>query len=175
MADEKPDFISAMPNDMKPPSLVKRAPTPGLLHELKTEITKKRSIKRIVGWVLLVLALIVLAVQYLNAAKYQALVQVIAEDKIGVNPTGERLDFGDLPRDKDAVRTVSLESKGDTGAYVMIWKFGEIGDFLKPDKNYFTVQPHTQVKVEFTVHIPNSAEFKYYKGRVVIFQIPKIW
>jgi len=125
--------------------------------------------------VLILLVLVVIAVQIINAAKYSALVQVIKEDRIGVNPTGERLDFGDLPHNKDAVRTVSLSSGGDTASYIIIWKFGDISDFIKISKNYFTLAPHTMEQLEFTAHIPNSADYKYYKGTVVIFQIPKIW
>lgn len=134
-----------------------------------------RSWKKIVLWCVLVLVGIVLVVQYINAAKYPALVQVINEDRIGVNPTGDALDFGDLPRDKSAVRTVTLESNGNTGAFVVVWKFGDIADLVKISKNYFTLEPHTTEKLEFSTYIPNSAEFKYYKGKVVIFQIPKIW
>src|SRR3989338_6988792 len=95
------------------------------------ESKPKKSWLRWVLYGILVLVLMFIAVQFFNAAKYEALVQVIEEDKIGVNPTGERLDFGDLPRDKSAVRTVTLESKGNTPAYVMVWNRGEMGDFLK--------------------------------------------
>ena len=139
------------------------------------EEKKKKSKAKIIGWAILVLILAVAAVQYLNAAKYEALVQVIQDDKIGVNPTGERLDFGDLPRNKSAVRNVILQSSGNTGAYVIVWKQGDIGDFMKISRNYFTLKPHTTEKVEISVTIPNSAEFRYYKGKVVIFQIPKVW
>ncbi|OGE74430.1 MAG: hypothetical protein A3I07_00745 [Candidatus Doudnabacteria bacterium RIFCSPLOWO2_02_FULL_42_9] len=139
------------------------------------ESKPKKSWLRWVLYGILVLVLMFIAVQFFNAAKYEALVQVIEEDKIGVNPTGERLDFGDLPRDKSAVRTVTLESKGNTATYVMVWKFGAISDFMKVNKNYFTLEPGQTERLEFNVHIPNSAEYKYYKGKVWVFQIPKIW
>ena len=139
------------------------------------ESPKKRPWGKIIVWVIVIVIVIVGAVQYLNAAKYQALVQVIKEDKIGVNPTGDALDFGDLPHDKDAIRTVTLESKGNTASFIMVWKFGDISDLVKVDKNYFTLSPHSTQKLEFTVHVPNSAEVRYYSGKVVIFQIPKIW
>ncbi len=138
---------------------------------------KKRSWGKIITWVIVLLVLMFLAVQYINAARYEALVQVIAEDKIGVNPTGERLDFGDLPRDKDAVRTVSLENASPYKAksYILVWKRGEIADFMRVEPNNFTLEPGQNTKLEFTVHVPNSAEFRYYKGKVIIFQIPKFW
>lgn len=176
MSEEKIDFINSMPGTMRPSNL---SPNPAgqkkLQHTLEVAAGKKRSWKKIIGWLILVIIAVIAAVQYVNAAKYQAQVQVINEDRIGVNPTGERLDFGDLPRDKSAVRTVILQSKGNTGAYVMVWKFGAISDLMKVSKNYFTLKPHTTEKLEFSTYVPNSAEFKYYKGRVIIFQIPKVW
>ena len=134
---------------------------------------KKMSIGKIIAWVIVVLVGIFLVIQYINAAKYPALVQVIKEEKIGVNPTGDALDFGDLPRNRSAARTVTLKSEGNTASYIMIWKFGAISDLMKVDKNYFILKPHTTEKLEFSTTIPNSAEFRYYKGRVLIFQIPK--
>jgi len=130
---------------------------------------------KVILWVAAVLVGILLVIQYINAAKYEALVQVIEEDVVGVNPTGERLDYGDLPRDKSAVRMVTLKSEGDTGAYVIVWMRGELGNLMNVNKNFFTLEPKTEEKLEFSVYIPNSAEFKYYYGKVVIFQIPKIW
>ena len=126
-------------------------------------------------WGIVIIIVLFILVQYLSAANYQALVQVINEDRIGVNPTSEKLDFGDLPRNKDAVRTVTLESSGNTASYVIIWQRGEIADLMKPNKNNFTLAAHTTQKIDFTVHIPNSAEYKYYKGSVMIFKIPKFW
>ena len=130
---------------------------------------------KIVIWIIVVVIGILLAIQYINAAKYPALVQVIKEDRIGVNPTGDALDFGDLPRNRSAVRTVELKSDGNTASYIIIWKFGDISDLVKLDKDYFTMSRHTTEKVEFRIFVPNSAEYRYYRGKVIIFQIPKIW
>lgn len=171
------DPLESMPSELKPAGLAERDSKRGLLSELKGEILKKRPVKNIVGWVILVLVLIFIAVQYINAEKYDALVQAIDSETFGVNPTGERLDFGDLPKDKSAVRTVSLinNSPYKVSSYIMVWKFGEIGDLIRVDKNYFTLKPGAGEKLEFTTRIPNSAELKYYKGKVIIFQIPKPW
>ena len=140
-----------------------------------SEPLKKPSKLRLVVWIIMTLIAVFLIVQYLNAARYDALVQVIEEDRIGVNPTGERLDFGDLPRDKSAVRTITLQSKGNTGAYVIVWKRGAIADLLDVNKNFFTLEPGKTEALELSIYIPNSADFKYYRGRVIIFQIPKVW
>ncbi len=166
-----------MPSHMKPKAVMEREQQRGFLSELKSEITRPRPKKRVAAWIILVLAFIFLAVQYVNAEKYDALVQVVDSDKIGVNPTGERLDFGDLPKDKTAVRTVSLvnQSPYKVSSYIMVWKFGEIGDLMKVDKNYFTLKSGQGEKLEFTVRTPNSAEYRYYRGKVIVFQIPKPW
>src|SRR3989344_4725105 len=90
------------------------------------ESKPKKSWLRWVLYGILGLVLMFIAVQFFNAAKYEALVQVIEEDKIGVSRAGEGLDFGYLPRDKSAVRAVTLESKGNAAPYVVVWKFGAI-------------------------------------------------
>jgi len=166
---ENDNLVNSIPGNLKPAG-VQPVKVGGAQPE-----KKKRPIGKIVLWVVVFLIVFFGVIQYINASKYEALVQVIKEDKIGVNPTGERLDFGDLPRDKSASRNVTLSSKGKTGTYVMVWKFGGISDLLKVNKNYFTLKPGTTEKLEFSVYIPNSAEYKYYKGKVLIFQIPKIW
>ena len=175
--DNNQDAFSNMPDSLKPTNM-----TPNLQAQKNLNI-KMESIqpkKRMSGgakffWFIIALIVILALVQYFSAAKYPALVQVIKEDRIGVNPTGNALDFGDLPRDKSAVRTVDLVSNGGIGSYIMVWKFGGISDLVKVDKNYFTLKPHTTERLEFTAYIPNSANYQYYKGQVIIFQIPKIW
>ena len=58
-----------------------------------------------------VLVIVFLFVFYiaLDANKYQATVHVIeGEGKVGVNPTTERLDFGDLSPGTSAIRRVDI-------------------------------------------------------------------
>jgi hypothetical protein len=175
MPEQRPDPLGAMPNAMKPAKLQVN-PVGQQQNMQKVDQQRPRHHRgRRLGWVILLLIVVVLAVQFFNAAKYSALVQVIKEDRIGVNPTGNALDFGDLPKNKSAVRTVSISSGGNTPSYIMIWKFGGISDFVTISKNNFTLAPHSNEKIEFTVNIPNSANYQYYKGNVIIFQIPKIW
>lgn len=138
---------------------------------------KKKTLGKTIGYIILVLILLLVGVQYFNAARYEAQVQVIEEDRIGVNPTDQRLDFGDLPRDKNAKRVVTLTNNSPyrVKSYVIVWTRGEISDFMNVNPNFFTLEPGIEAKVEFGLHIPNSAEYRYYKGKVVIFQLPKIW
>lgn len=133
--------------------------------------------KKLIGYIALLLFVMFVAVQFFNAARYEALVQVINQDKIGVNPTDQRLDFGDLPRDKEAVRVVKLENNSPykVKSFIIVWKFGELAELMKVNRNNFTLKPGERTELEFTVHIPNSSEFRYYKGRVWVFQIPKPW
>ncbi len=177
MTAQQPDFINQMPSSLKPPNMqpnvVQQTKLEEKIKELKPR--KKMSVGGKIAWVIVIVIVIIALVQYFNAAKYPALVQVIKEDRIGVNPTGNALDFGDLPRDKSAIRTVNLVSNGNTASYIMVWKFGGISDLISVDKNYFTLKAHTTEKLQFTAYIPNSANYQYYKGEVMIFQIPKIW
>lgn len=175
--EENKDFIKAMPDDLKPANLQPNAQAQKKAEEKIQELKprKKMSVAKKIVWGIVIVIALVALVQYFNAAKYQALVQVIKEDRIGVNPTGKALDFGDLPHNKSAIRTVNLVSNGNTASYIIIWKFGGISDLIKVDKNYFTLKAHTTEQLQFTAYIPNSASYQYYKGTVVIFQIPKIW
>lgn len=175
--EDNMDAFRNMPASMKPPV---RPPNVEAQKKLDVKIQnmtpkKKMSLGKKFLLIIVLLIVVVALVQVFSAAKYSALVQVIKEDRIGVNPTGNALDFGDLPRDKSAVRTVNLVSNGNTGTYIMVWKFGGISDLIKVDKNYFTLKPHTTERLEFTAYIPNSANYQYYKGEVIIFQIPKLW
>lgn len=147
------------------------------MNYMDTEVKKPRAWSKIAGYMLLALVVFLLAVQYFNAARYDVLVQVVGDDKIGVNPTGERLDFGDLPHDKNAVRLVTLknDSPYNVPSYIVVWNRGEISEFMDVSRNNFVLETGQEEKLEFTIHIPNSAELRYYYGKVVIFQIPKIW
>ncbi len=139
--------------------------------------SRKISKKKIALYILLVIVLTAAAVQFLNASKYDALVQVKDTDTVGVNPTGDRLDFGDLPRNRDAIRIVNLanQSPYKVSSLVVVWKYGDIADLMKLNKNNFVLEPGESERLEFTVHVPSSADYKYYRGKVVIFQIPKLW
>ena len=60
-----------------------------------------------------VLAAIFVIVQFINAAKYEMVVNVVeGENVLGLNPTTERLDFGDLSRNNGIARQISIENGG---------------------------------------------------------------
>lgn len=117
------------------------------------------------------------SVQLLAADRYQAVVNVIeGADIVGVNPSAERLDFGDLSRDTGASRFVNLKNPGKRAKTIWVVKLGKIAELMKIDKSAkFTLRPGEEVKVEFSLKIPVSAPLGKYQGRVMIFKWPKVF
>ena len=129
-------------------------------------------IKKILIGIGLILTLFVV-IQVVNAAKYEMVVNVVeGENIMGINPLAERLDFGDLSRNNGMTRYVTFKSSGGTSVYIAAFKFGEISDLVKLNKNFFTLNPGEEVKMSFEIQIPPSAEVKQYSGGVWIFRIP---
>jgi len=146
------------------------------INEEVVEQKKKTPLWRKIAWGIVILILVVVAVQVLIADKYKATVLVIeGEKKVGVNPTSESLDFGDLSKDTSASRFVTLKSGGgDT--YIWVMKFGSLSDLIKIDDNKFVLSAGQEKKVEFSVYMPASAKIgERMNGSVWIFKIPKIW
>lgn len=132
-------------------------------------------LKKILLGILAVLLIFVI-IQIVNAAKYSMVVQVVeGENVMGVNPLADKLDFGDLSRNNGMTRYVTFKSSGGTPVYIAAFKFGEISDLVKMDKNFFTLNPGEEVKLAFEIKIPPSAEFKQYSGSVWIFRVPKFF
>lgn len=125
---------------------------------------------------LAVFGIIFLIVFYivLDANKYRAQVRVIeGEGKVGVNPTTERLDFGDLSRGTTGVRRVDLQNGTPIPMWIGIVKLGGISSLVDISNNYFVLKPRTSETIEFTLYMPASGEVgKLYTGRVFIFRIP---
>lgn len=137
---------------------------------------KPRPLFKKIIWGIVVLILFVAAIQIAVADKYSAQVIVIAgEKKVGVNPTTEKLDFGDLSADTTATRFITLNADGmDT--YILVWKFGGIAELIKLNKNNFIISQGQTEKLEFSLYMPPSAPIdKKYSGYVWIFKLPKIW
>ena len=104
----------------------------------------------------------------LDANKYAAQVRTIeGEGKVGVNPTTERLDFGDLSRGTSAVRTVTVKNDTFMPFFVSVIKLGAISDFIKQEKNNFVLRRGDEAKMEMTVYMPASAEIDQDRKSVV--------
>lgn len=144
---------------------------------LRQSQDKKMPLGKKIFLVVLAIIVLVAAVQVVNADKYKATVLPIeGERKVGVNPTSELLDFGDLSRDTAASRTVTLKSSGSSNTYVWIMKFGTLADLIKTEQSSFVLKAGEEKKVEFNVYMPNSAPIgQRMDGNVWIFKIPKIW
>src|SRR3989304_6855723 len=111
--------------------------------ELKENETEQKK-RMFAGWwsdlqrwekaVSIVCAILVLFLFYvtLDANKYQTVVRVVeGEGRVGVNPTTERLDFGDLSRGTSAVRTVTIKNGTIMPMYVVMVKTGKIADLVE--------------------------------------------
>ena len=131
---------------------------------------------RKIGWGIVALIMMIAVVQMAVADKYQAQVLAIeGEGKVGVNPTTEKLDFGDLSGDTSAARYITLNASGmDT--YIYVWKFGSIAELMKLSSNNFTMRKGDEKKLELSIYMPSSAPAgEKYTGQVWIFKMPKIW
>jgi|SRR3989338_9397236 len=139
----------------------------------KTAGAPMKTREKVIGIIVIVIFFFAFYVT-LDANKYSSLVRVIEGDgKVGVNPTADALDFGDLSRGTSAVRRVDIENGTPIPMYIAIIKTGRIGELTKIDKNYFTLGAHEKTKIEFTVYMPASAQIEdKYKGRVYLFKIP---
>ena len=121
-----------------------------------------------------VIAAIFVIVQFINAAKYEMVVNVVeGENVLGLNPTTKRLDFGDLSRNNGIARQVTIENGGGMDIFVAAFKFGELASLVKLDRNFFVLKPGEEAQISLEVSIPPSAETKKYDGKVWIFRLPK--
>ena len=147
--------------------------------KIQTMEKKKWTTKKILKLVALFVITVFIwigAVQYFAADKYNAVVKVQEEDKgVGVNPTTEELDFGDLPKGDNLMRFVTIENGGEMDVYVKIIKTGSISDLIEINKNNFVLSSGNSVKIELLLEMPISADKEGYEGKVIIFKLPKLF
>jgi hypothetical protein len=113
----------------------------------------------------------------LDANKYRAVVQVVGgEGKVGINPTSEVLDFGDLSRGSTAARHVEIKNNTAIPFLVAVVRIGGISSLMELDKNFFVLSEFATDRVGFSVYMPASAEIgAVLLGRVYVFKIPTFW
>lgn len=135
---------------------------------------------KVIGVILIICFLFVFYV-VLDANKYGMQVLIIeGEGKVGVNPTSESLDFGDMSKGTTAVRVVTIKNGTFMPMQVMVWKMGSLSELVDiSDKatgqegNYFKLQPDTEMKVDFAASMPASVvPGQKFTGRVFIFKVP---
>lgn len=156
--------------DILPPRQTEQATLPVERIGFWRSLTKKEKIAAIACLI------VFLCVFYitLDANKYRATVRVIEGDsKVGINPTTERLDFGDLSKGTSAIRRIDLENNSPFSTKVIIVDMGGISELMKTANHMFTLRSGEKKQMNFEVYIPASAEInKTYSGRVFIFRIP---
>ncbi len=141
----------------------------------KKKITLKKILKLVILFIMLVFVWVGI-VQYMAADKYDAVVKVVEEGgKIGVNPTAERLDYGDIPKGNALTRFITIENNGNMDIYVAVVKFGSVAELIKISKNNFTLYAGDDEKIELTLAMPISANKEEYKGKVIVFKLPKLF
>jgi hypothetical protein len=146
----------------------------GWWHRMTGEPMKTH--EKVVGSILLIIFLFAFYV-VLDANKYEATVHVISgEGRVGVNPTTERLDFGDLSPGTAAVRRVTIQNGTPIPMYVAVFRIGRINELMELDQNFFVMPKGAEEQLEFTVYMPASAtDGDTLGGRVYIFKIPGPW
>ena len=156
------------------PALSEPGESKGWWHRLTGEPLKMW--EKIMG---VILALVFLFVFYvvLDANKYRATVRVIAgAGRVGVNPTTELLDFGDLSPGTASVRRVNIVNGTPIPMYVAVFRIGGINQLMELDKNNFVLPAGASDKIEFRTYMPASAkEGDTINGRVYLFKIPWPW
>ena len=126
-------------------------------------------------YIILAIVVFFLAVQVLVADKYKAMVQVIDEEgRIGVNPTAENLDFGDLSGNTGATRYINIENNGEYKIFISVWKFGSISELIKISRNNFTLNSGEKERLAFEMYMPISADKDEYLGWVWVFKLPRL-
>lgn len=122
-----------------------------------------------------IIILWLMIVQYINAYKYDAIVSVKNTTVIGVNPSTNQLDFGELPPGGAAIRYVEIVNEGDMQVYIKVLKIGSIAELIKSKNETYLLSQGEKRKMEFMLNIPSNAEEREYKGKVYIFRIPKVF
>jgi hypothetical protein len=110
----------------------------------------------------------------LDANKYRATVLVIeGEGRVGVNPTTEALDFGDLSPGTSGIRRVEVANNTPIPMYIVSVELGSISDLMSVDKNFYTLPARTTERFEYSVYMPASAPVgDRLDGKVWLFKIP---
>ena len=137
---------------------------------------RKKVNGKVIAAVIGIVVVWLVAIQILAADRYVAVANVVEGDnKIGINPTTERLDFGDLSRESGQSRFVALSNDSTRDKYIRIVKFGELAELMKIENPNFTLKPSEEKRVEVKIYIPVSAQLKNYEGHVWIFKFPKLF
>lgn len=138
-------------------------------------LTIMRKAKKV--WIVIfVLILWVLAMQYVVADKYAVVVNVVGESsEASAVAMADGLDFGSVPQGSSATRFVTLHNGSDHDIYVKVLELGEAARFIQSNRNGFVLGAGEGENLEFTADIPAGAKEKKYTGKIMIFEVPKLF
>ena len=144
-----------------------------MLHIRKYILFNELTLPKFILLLVIVSLLLTALVEYAFADKYAMGVKVINDSTyIGISPTKTSLDFGELSPLASQTRYVTLKNSGGSAAYISVFMYGDVAPMVKVSKNNFFLEPGKEIKLEFSIYIPPSAQFRYYTGGVVIFRFP---
>lgn len=138
------------------------------------------SIRKWRGWqiavVIIVFILVVLAgvlIPFTTSYSSQV-IAVEAGGSIGINPSTDRIDFGDMPSGTSVAKAVTLESGGDSSASIRIFIIGGIGSLIKVEPSTsFKMEPGESQQVIFRLSMPATAvPGTKFSGRIFILRLP---
>lgn len=133
---------------------------------------QKRYIAFIAVGVVLLLA-VTFFFQALTIYNAQVIVKE-AGSSIGINPLGDRIDFGDIPQGETVGKTLIMENEGVVPNNVVVFIIGNIGDLVTVKPSSLTLEPGETVEVDFRLTMPVSATpEKKYTGKVFVLRLPK--
>jgi len=126
------------------------------------------------------LGVLLLAVTFLFQATTIYSVQAIAKEAgsaIGINPLGDRIDFGDIPQGAAVSKTLILENRGVVPNQIVIFIVGSIGDLVRVEPGSLTLEGGETKEVRFRLTMPVSAPVeKKYSGKVFVLRLPRrLW
>ena len=94
---------------------------------------------------------------------------------VGMNPTGELLHFGTVPRGGRGNRNITLEHVYSYPLKVQFKTTGNISSFVAVSDNGFILRPDESRDIRVSVHPPMDAKASRYVGELsIIFRKPLI-
>jgi len=131
------------------------------------------SLKKMILLIVIIAIILTVIIEFAFATKYKTMIEVISENNtILISPIKSALDFGGLPAGSGESRHITLENKGSRPTMIAILVFGDVGNWMRIDKNYFTLNGGENATVTFRLFIPPTASLGKYNGDIYILRLP---
>lgn len=133
---------------------------------------KKKTITTLVIW-FFVISIIFLTASLTLSTLVQEFknldIQLTVANHLGFNTDMDKLYLGTVPRGNTASRPVLIENKEYEKSVVRLKVFGELKNWVTVSENNFILKKGESKTVKVEVNVPENAELKDYKSRLVIF------